>query len=106
MSPSLCEHPLTRGHTLVLPKQQIDHLDDCPEELYEAIFHTVRVVSRQLKNRLHPLRIALVVHGLEVPHAHVHVIPLYTGEELTLADRSQRTMESVEIDELAKSLII
>lgn len=98
--------PLTKGHTLVIPKQEIDHLDDCPPELYQAIFDTVHKVSNHLKKQLNPKRIALVVHGLEVPHAHVHVIPLYTGEELHLADRDQSLMTESELQGLAKTLTI
>lgn len=85
----LDNNPLTEGHVLVIPKQEIDHLDECPPELYEAVFRTVYKVSNHLKQVLKPKRIALVVHGFDVPHAHVHVVPIYTGNEMRLADRSK-----------------
>jgi histidine triad (HIT) family protein len=100
----LDQHPVTKGHTLVIPKEQIDHLDDCPPELYDAIFKTVHKLSKHLRKTLKPMRIAIVVHGLEVPHAHVHIVPLYTGEELHLADRPKGLMSTEELNEFAKQI--
>ena len=101
----LDQHPLTKGHTQVIPKQQIAKLEDCPPQLYAAIFATVYKVSHQLIKKLKPLRIAVVVHGLEVPHAHVHVVPLYTGEEMNfLADRRLPDASVHELKTLAKQL--
>jgi histidine triad (HIT) family protein len=98
-------NPLTVGHTLVIPKQEVDHLDDCSEETYLAIFKTVRKVSKHLRSKLHPIRIALVVHGLDIPHAHVHIVPLYTGDELNLANRKD-PFPDAELKKLAQKLMI
>jgi histidine triad (HIT) family protein len=78
----LTHEPLAHGHTLVIPKQQVDQLDDCPDELYSAIFATVHKVSRHLRAQLNPRRMGMVVHGMEVPHAHIHIVPLHKGDEL------------------------
>jgi len=103
----LDQQPLTKGHTQVIPKQQIAKLEDCPPELYAAIFATVYKVSKQLAKKLKPLRIALVVHGMEVAHAHVHVVPLYTGKELDLnADRRVVDGSVTELTTLAKLLAL
>lgn len=100
-------HPLTKGHTLVIPKQQIDQLEDCSPQLYAAIFATVYKVSQQLRKKLKPLRISLVVHGLEVAHAHVHVVPLYTGKEMNFhADRRQPDASVAELKQLAHQLML
>jgi histidine triad (HIT) family protein len=93
----LDQRPVTKGHTLVVTKEQIDHLDDCPDKLYNAVFKTVHKISKQLKKQLKPMRIAIVVHGLEIPHTHVHVVPLYTGKELHLASRKGGKKTSNEI---------
>jgi len=93
--------PLTKGHLLVIPKEQIDHLDECSPELYTAIFSTVHKMSVQIKIALQPLRIALIVHGFEVPHAHVHVVPVYTGDELHVAAKERGNLDS----EMARSLV-
>src|SRR5438309_2349678 len=96
--------PVTKGHTLVIPKAEIDHLDDCPDELYQAVFTTVHKVSKRLRTELKPKRIALVVHGFEIPHAHIHIVPMYTGHELHLADREVSASTSEELAELTKKL--
>jgi histidine triad (HIT) family protein len=95
--------PLTEGHTLVISKEPYDHIDDCPPELYAAIFSTVQKVSKLLRQRLDPIRVGLVVHGFEVPHAHVHVLPMYTGSELKLADRENESFKG-DLAETAKKL--
>ncbi len=83
----LDHNPVTTGHLLVISKEPVDHLDDCSAELYAAIFDTVRLLSRQLKRQLQPQRVILVVHGYEIPHAHVHVIPAYTPSDAKFPER-------------------
>ncbi len=97
-------NPLTPGHTLVIPKEDINHLDDCPPELYAEIFATVHKVSKQLKKSFKPKRVAIVVHGLDVPHAHVHVLPLYEGSEIKLADRKESSPDHKKLTEVARKL--
>lgn len=99
-------NPVTEGHTLVITKAQIDHLDDCPPEIYKAVFDTVHKVSRHLKRKLKPRRIAIVVHGFEVPHAHVHVVPMYSGKELSLANRDKPHKSIKRLKTMAKNLRI
>lgn len=101
----LDNNPVSRGHALVITKEQIDKLELCSEELYTAIFKTVRKLSRHLKEKLNPQRVAIVVHGTEVSHVHVHLVPLYTGKELHLADRPQsQPKKQAEIAVLSKEL--
>jgi histidine triad (HIT) family protein len=100
----LDDRPLTRGHCLVITKEQIDHLDDCSPELYEAVFKTTRTISRKLKKTLRPKRIAIVVHGFEIPHVHVHVVPVYTGKELQLAAKERDVPKAGELEELRELL--
>lgn len=68
--------PVSNGHTLVTPKEEVDELQDLDEETYQAVMDTVRRVSRLLKDRLQPARVGVVVYGFDVPHAHVHLIPM------------------------------
>lgn len=97
-------NPLTEGHALVISKEAIDHLDDCPPILYSAIFDTVHKLSKHLRKELKPKRIAIVVHGLDIPHAHVHVVPLYTGNEIRLADRGTTLVSMKELKKVAKKI--
>jgi histidine triad (HIT) family protein len=74
-------HPIQPGHVLVVPKMQIDHFDDLPDDIYQAVWRTVKKVAKTQKLVLKTQRIGLQVVGLDVPHAHVHVIPFSTLEE-------------------------
>ncbi len=97
-------NPVTKGHTLVIPKQQIDQLDDCPPEIYAAIFNTVHKISKLLKTKLEPKRIVLVVFGFDVPHAHVHLIPAYSATDVKFPERQQREPDHDELAALANEL--
>jgi len=100
----LDHNPVTEGHALVVPKEPIDHLDACSPELYQAIFNTVHKTSRMLKASLGPERIGLVVHGYEVPHAHVHVLPVYKRGDLKLPKRPERVASKGELAKVAKKI--
>ncbi len=100
----LDHNPVTRGHCLVISKEPIDHLDDCSPELYASIFSTVQHVSKLQKARFKPERIALVVHGYEIPHAHVHVIPLYNHEDLKFPQRPEKILSKDELAEVLADL--
>lgn len=73
--------PTQPGHTLVVPKAQVDHLQDLDEADYQALMATVRKLMRHLKAKLGTKRVCLKVEGFDVPHAHVHLIPCNSGKE-------------------------
>lgn len=100
----LDHNPVTPGHLLVIPKAPINHLDDCPEDLYAAIFSTVRLLSRQLKQQLQPERIGLSVNGYDVPHAHVHIIPMYQRDDLKFPERPKEFPTPAELQAIADKL--
>lgn len=68
-------NPLTEGHTLVVPKKEIDYLYDLDEETYLQLMIFSRQVAVAIKNVIPCKRVAFTVLGFEVPHAHVHLIP-------------------------------
>jgi histidine triad (HIT) family protein len=74
-------YPDVPGHTLVIPKKQIDHLWDLPAEDYVAVMETAKKVANRMREVLKPERVGVKVVGEEVPHAHVHLIPFNTVEE-------------------------
>ena len=74
-------HPIQPGHTLVIPKVQIDHLWDLTDEDYEAVMNTCRKVARRLREVLGTARVGVKVVGIDVPHAHVQLIPFNVGDE-------------------------
>lgn len=68
--------PLAEGHTLVIPKLEVDRFFDLPDELLSGINVFARDVALQLERAIPCQRVGVAVIGLEVPHAHVHLIPL------------------------------
>jgi len=74
-------HPSSKGHVLVIPKLQIDNFYDLPDDEYAALWSTVKKVSKKIKTAINTNRVGLKVIGLDVPHAHVHVIGFDTLAE-------------------------
>ena len=68
-------HPVMPGHVLVIPKEQVDHIDDLDEDSYIALQKTVKKVMTRLKKVFDAKRSVVLVMGYDVPHAHVHVMP-------------------------------
>lgn len=68
-------HPESKGHTLVIPKNEVDKIYELPDEDYEALMSTVKKLSKHLEKQL-GARILWKVVGTDVPHAHVHLMPL------------------------------
>ncbi len=68
-------NPANEGHTLVVPKRQVEFIWDLEPEDYRALMETVQKVGRRLKQQYPDLFIGELVLGVDVPHAHVHVIP-------------------------------
>ena len=69
-------HPLTKGHTLVIPKVEIDYIFDLDEDTLSGLHIFSQKVAAALKQVTKCNRVAVVVLGMEVPHAHVHLIPM------------------------------
>ena len=69
-------NPLKEGHTLVVPKIQIDYIYDLPEDVLSELFIFSKIVAKKIENSIKCERIGIAVVGLEVPHAHVHLIPI------------------------------
>ncbi|MFL5751960.1 MAG: HIT family protein [Bacteroidia bacterium] len=68
-------NPLTEGHTLVIPKREVDYLFDLDDETYSGLMDFAKEVAIALKRAVPCKRISVVVLGFEVPHAHIHLIP-------------------------------
>jgi len=75
-------HPLTEGHVLVVPKTQTEFIWDLDSEDYQALMGTVQKVGKQLREKLEAPFVGVEVIGVDVPHAHVHVVPFTTANDL------------------------
>ena len=74
--------PLADGHTLVVPKREVDYFFDLDEGLLSRINLFARDVANQLERAIPCQRVGVAIIGLEVPHAHVHLIPLQTVSDI------------------------
>ena len=69
-------NPLAKGHTLVIPKKEVDYIFDIEDPLYADLFVFARKVAKGIKAVVPCTKIGVTVIGLEVPHAHIHLIPI------------------------------
>jgi len=70
-------NPIAEGHTLVVPKKEIDYLFDLSDSLLGETMIFAKKIADALDRSLSPIRTGVIVEGLEVPHAHVHLVPIY-----------------------------
>ncbi|MFN7676436.1 HIT family protein [Flavobacterium sp.] len=95
-------NPNAKGHTLCIPKQEINKIFDMEEELYLGLMKFSRKVAKALEKTIPCKRIGVAVVGLEVPHAHVHLIPLLDMDDMRFQRKVSLTKE--EFEELAKAI--
>ncbi|GAB3923114.1 HIT family protein [Mucilaginibacter myungsuensis] len=89
--------PLTEGHTLVIPKKEVDQLFDLDDETYTGLQLFAKIVATGLKKATDVKRIGVVVMGLEVPHAHIHLIPMNKADDINFSnDKLKYTPEEFE----------
>ena len=69
-------NPMTKGHTLVIPKMEIDYIFDIDDEVIGRMMIFSKKIAKAMKEAIPCLRIGIAVIGLEVPHAHIHLIPI------------------------------
>ncbi|MDD2594640.1 MAG: HIT family protein [Bacteroidales bacterium] len=74
--------PLAEGHTLVIPKVEVDYIFDLDEAIYRDLFSFAKKVAIAIKQAIPCKRVGVAVLGMEVPHAHVHLVPLQTEGDM------------------------
>ncbi len=92
--------PLAHGHTLVVPIEEVDHWIDLDRSTAEHLFVVAQRIGRALDDVFDPARIALIIAGLEVPHTHLHVIPIENERDLDFS-RADRSPDPGALDEAA-----
>ncbi len=99
--------PLLPGHVLVVPKNQVDHVDDLPDADYQALMATVKKLALHIRSVLGTARTAQLIMGYDVPHAHVHLLPSDNGHTLfaAFADRADTTRQAPSPDHAALALM-
>jgi histidine triad (HIT) family protein len=79
--------PLMQGHTLVVPKQEVDYIFDLSDELLSEIMIFARPVAKAIEKAIPCARIGISVIGLEVPHAHVHLMPIDSVSDMNFSKK-------------------
>lgn len=87
--------PITQGHTLVIPKKEIDYIFDLDTELYANLFVFAKSIVPAIEKVVPCLRIGLSVIGLEVPHAHVHLLPLNSMKDADFSKKIKVTQDEL-----------
>ena len=95
-------NPNAKGHTLCIPKKETDKLFDLSQAEYTALMHFSRKVALGLEKAVPCQRIGMTVIGLEVPHVHVHLIPLQSMADATFGKKEHFSSE--EMQALAKNI--
>ncbi len=92
-------NPLAKGHTLVIPKTEVDYLFDLDDETLSGLTLFAKRIAQKIKDYTHCKKVAMVVLGLEVPHAHIHLIPMnseadvdFRREKLKLSEEEFKTI--------------
>lgn len=94
-------NPMSKGHTLVVPKCEVDYIFDLPDITLERMIVFAKGVSEAIASSIPCKRIGLMVIGLEVPHAHIHLIPIDKEGDMDLSN-SRIKMEKSEFEKTAK----
>lgn len=93
-------NPMAFGHTLVVPRREIDHWIEADPDLVRHLFDVTRIIGQAQHMAFEPQRIGVIIAGYEVPHCHIHVIPTNEMSELSF-DRAAAHIERDELDRAA-----
>lgn len=96
-------NPLKPGHTLVVPREEIDHWLDLPPDLLSHLVGVAQTIGRAQQRVWKPVKVGLMLAGLEVPHVHLHVVPIWGVHDLDFAN-AERDPDPASLDEAARLL--
>ncbi len=95
-------NPNTKGHTLCIPKKEVDKIFDLDEATYSGLMRFSRQVAIAIEKAIPCNRVGITVIGLEVPHAHVHLIPLHSMEDARFIQKEKLSVE--EFKDIAEAI--
>lgn len=96
-------NPLVKGHVLVVPKAEVDYFFDLPDEDLAGIQIFAKIVADAIKRAFPCIKVAQVVLGLEVPHAHIHLIPMQSEKD-ALFSNPKLKLSNEEFEEIAEKI--
>lgn len=95
--------PLVKGHTLVIPKKEIDYIFNIEDDLYTGLQLFAKKVAHAVEKAVPCKRIGVAVIGLEVPHAHIHLIPINTVGDINFS-QPKLQLDKAEMEEIAAKI--
>ena len=96
-------NPLAKGHTLVIPKQEIDYIFDMDEAMYRDLWLFAMKVAKAIKKTVPCIKVGVAVIGLEVPHAHIHLVPLNSMDDINFS-RPKLTLPVEELKQISAAI--
>ncbi len=96
-------NPLKPGHTLVVPKQEVDHWIDLDPGLRDHLFRVAQSIGQALQQGFQPARVGMMIAGLEVPHCHLHLVPIDAISDLDFA-KQDRNPKPADLDRAADTI--
>ena len=96
-------NPLVEGHTLVIPKKEVDYIFDLDSDTYSGLMAFARKVAKAIKSTIDCKRVGVAVLGMEVPHAHIHLVPLRKESDLNFSN-PQIELTKDEMNEIANKI--
>ena len=99
-------HPINKGHALVVPNQKVLKLQELDELTYLHLMKVVRIISLKVETVFQPPRVAIVVEGFEIPHAHVHIFPAFESADLHKTTDQKLSLNPDEMTDIQQKLTI
>ena len=96
-------NPLRDGHVLVVPTAEIDHWLDCPSDVRDYLMEVSQAIGRAIQKVHNPAKVGLMIAGLEVPHLHIHVVPIDGVRDLDFANAAP-SVERDYLEEQAEAI--
>jgi len=96
--------PLAKGHTLVIPKQEVDYLFDLDDETYLGLQAFAKKIAVALKKAIPCKKVGVAVLGLEVPHAHIHLVPMQNEADINFKN-SKKKFTHEEFESIRKLIV-
>jgi len=95
--------PLAKGHVLVIPKNEVDYIFDMDDELYAGLNLFAKRIAVAIKKAIPCIKVGVAVLGLEVPHAHIHLVPMKSEGDLNFSNPKLK-LTPVEFKEIAEKI--
>lgn len=96
-------NPIKPGHVLVVPRQEVDHWIDLEPDLAKHLMVVAQAVGRAIQRAFHPVKVGSALVGIEVPHVHIHLIPLDAISDLDFS-RAQKNPRPEDMDAAAQKI--